>query len=180
MIVIAVLCTVVVLCLLMVTVIIAVVFVRKKSPLGNNTSQICISLEYYYFSTGRSNEMNQTVNPIYEGPLYENMEEHQNNISPPTYADRSHLSRAFNKYQSSPINIPSGVARAKEELEFYAVAASKKSRNSRSVEEDEGEGEIEGEGEGEGEGTYTIMRTPTGISFTPSREDRNTWLGIRD
>lgn len=115
-------------------------------------------------------------NPIYEGPLYENVEEQQNSIPPPSADGGGLTTSVSNIYESSPIAIPNSQERVPDGvLGFYAVITAK-SNDSQAVGE-----EVEGrEEEGVEEGMYTVMRTPTGISFTPSREDRFDWLGHRD
>lgn len=115
-------------------------------------------------------------NPIYEGPLYENVEEEQNSIPPPSAAGEGLTISISNIYESSPVPIPNSQERVPDGvLGFYAMITAK-SNDSQAVGE-----EVEGrEGEGEEEEMYTVMRTPTGISFTPSREDRLDWLSNRN
>ena len=116
-------------------------------------------------------------NPIYEGPLYENVEEQQNSIPPPSAAGEGLTTSISNIYESSPVPIPNSQERGPDGvLGFYAMITAKSNGVGQQVEGREG-GEEEEEEE---EGMYTVMRTPTGISFTPSREDRFDWLSNRD
>ena len=124
-----------------------------------------------------SKKAKEVNNPIYEGPLYENVEEEQSSQPPPTSSTVHAMSTEFipntdNIYHSLPVNIPSG-----QGWEFESAVVVRKSRHPHITEMGGSEREREEEGE---EGAYTIMSTPSGISFTPSREDRATWLVNRD
>ena len=131
-----------------------------------------------------SKKAKQVTNPIYEGALYETVEEQQSHQTPPTSTVQTMSTEVItstdNTYQSIPISIPSEQMR--EEREFENAVVIRKSHHSHNTEEREevGEEKTEEEREEEREGAYTIMSTPTGISFTPSREDRATWLVNRD
>ena len=120
-----------------------------------------------------SREVKENGNPIYEGPLYENMEESPPSLPPPP-STRRRVSGGFirrsvdNVYHSSPVPIPTG----SETEGLYAELTDRK-QDSQPTAPEEGEEE-----------TYTIMSpvgpaARDGLSFTPYMEDRAAWIGNR-
>ena len=112
-------------------------------------------------------------NPIYEGPLYENMEESPGTSlpPPPSAMRRGSVSRSVdNVYHSSPVPIPTGPET--EGLYAELLAAKKQESQTR----------VPG---GEEEETYTIMSPAghaarDGLNSTPNyTEDRAAWIGKR-
>ena len=112
-------------------------------------------------------------NPIYEGPLYENMEESPGTSlppPPPSARRRGSVSRSVdNVYHSSPVPIPTGPET--EGLYAELLAAKKQESQTRAP----GDGEEE---------TYTIMRPAghaarDGFNIDPYVEERAAWIGNR-
>jgi hypothetical protein len=148
----------VLLCLLMVVVVIGVVYLRNRL----STSII-------------PQEPKENRNPIYEGPLYENMEESPGTSlpppPPPSARRRGSVSRSVeNVYHSSPVPIPTGP----ETEGLYAELLADKKQQSQT--------RVLGDGEEE---TYTIMSPAghaarDGLNSTPTyTEDRAAWIGKR-
>ncbi|CAI8046188.1 hypothetical protein GBAR_LOCUS25524 [Geodia barretti] len=113
-------------------------------------------------------------NPIYEGPLYENMEESPGTSlpppPPPSARRRGSVSRSVdNVYHSSPVPIPTDP----ETEGLYAELLADKKQES----------QTRAPGDGEEE-TYTIMRPAghaarDGFNIDPYVEERAAWIGNR-
>ena len=116
----------------------------------------------------QAQEAKESNNPIYEGPLYENIEERETplpTIHPQPLSLGRRMSRGLingvdNVYQTSPIPIPSG-----EREGVYAELKTGGPHNTTAEEED----------------AYTIMspvsRAATAINSTPYLEGRAAWIG---
>jgi hypothetical protein len=146
--------TALVICFLVAAVVVGAIFVKNK-----------------FFST--TPEVKESGNPIYEGPLYENMEESRGTSlpPPPSARRRGSVSRSVdNVYHSSPVSTPTGPET--EGLYAELLAAKKQESQTRAP------------GDGEDE-TYTIM-SPAGhaardrFNSTPTyTEDRAAWIANR-
>jgi hypothetical protein len=147
--------TALVICFLVVAIVVGAILVKNK-----------------FFSTTR--EVKESGNPIYEGPLYENMEESPETSlppPPPSARRRGSVSRSVeNVYHSSPVPIPTGPET--EGLYAELLAAKKQESQTRAP-------------GGEEEETYTIMSPAghaarDGLNSTPTyTEDRAAWIGKR-
>ena len=140
-----------------------------------NKSQTKTINTFTMISPPEPQEAKESDNPIYEGPLYENVEEQQRQLPlPPLPSARRRLSKGLvtsveNMYHSSPIPVPSG----SDSEGLYAELAARK-RESQATPTGDGEEEV-----------YTIM-SPVGpaeraaaLSFTPYLEDRAAWISNR-
>ena len=128
-----------------------------------NTLSICHLFE-------ATPEVKESGNPIYEGPLYENMEESPGTSlpPPPSARRRGSVSRSVdNVYHSSPVPIPT-------DPETEGLYAEPKKQES----------QTRAPGDGEEE-TYTIMSPAghaarDGFNSTPTyTEDRAAWIANR-
>ena len=130
------------------------------------------SVNLFSTSIDRSAPKIELNNPIYEGPMYDYLDDHHNNqpqlgqVNNTVTASEEPVSNCTtNLYQSIPINIPTHYMDndfvSYQPIEHRDINMASTTADAESSKEEEE--------------TYTVMHTPIVMSHTPTVEDLRTW-----